>query len=373
MLYPLKFHPHLRFYPFGGYKIGRVFAKEDIPTDRTVAESWEISASPGAESVVKNGILAGLTLQEVLDKFGPDLVGESVWSRYGNYFPILIKFLDAARDLPPQVHPDDEYAARVGLPYRGKTEAWYILQADAGAQVWCGSKPGLTREEFQTMIRRGDTFAPMKRLATRAGETYFVPAGRLHALGSGNFIVEVQQNSDAVFAWDWLDWPVDARQRQKDIEHSLEVAVIEQGDPEKIAPVVIARNRNLQEYLVACRYFILEKLVIRETWEESGDTARFVALIPISGAGVLIYGDEGYGETIRAGESLLLPAKIGVWSIKPEGELQLIRATVPKLLRQDLIEPLRLRGIDGAAISALGGYGRSNDLEGFIKTWGSEV
>ncbi|MGI9861506.1 type I phosphomannose isomerase catalytic subunit [Moorella naiadis] len=366
MLYPLKFHPHLRFYPFGGYKIARMFPKEDIPADRPVAESWEISACPGAEAVIKNGPLAGLNLQEAVDKLQADLVGAGVWERYGNYFPLLIKFLDAAKDLPPQVHPDDEYAARANLPYRGKTEAWYIHQADPGAYVWCGSKPGLTREEFRNLIASGATFAPMKKLTTRPGETYFIPAGRLHAIGAGNFIVEVQQNSDAVFVWDWLDWEVDDEHRKSDIEHSLAAALIEDGEPENITPVTIQRGNNIQEYLCACHYFAMERLTIHEPWQQPGDPRRFEALVPVAGKGRLIYGPDDRAEAVQAGEALLLPAKLGPWLIEPEGKLQLIRAIVPVDLQKDLVEPLRAKGINRPAIIALGGYGKGNDLHALI-------
>lgn len=360
MLYPLKFKPHLRFYPFGGYKIAQMFNKEDIPKDRPVAESWEISACPGSEGIIKNGPLAGLNLQEAVDKLQADLVGEVIWERYGNYFPLLIKFLDAAKVLPPQVHPDDEYAAKVGLPYRGKTEAWYILQADPGAEVWCGSKPGLTLEEFRRLIEQGDTFAPMKKLKTKAGDVYFVPAGHLHAIGAGNFIVEVQQNSDAIFAWDWLDWEIDEERRKSDIEHSLAAAVIQEGDPEDIPPIKLERGKNLQEYLCACRYFTMERLVLHEPWTEIGDPRRFTALIPVAGQGQLRYKD-GI-EKVKAGESILIPAKMDSWTVEPEAELVLIRAMVPVDLREDVIQPLREAGVDDERIISLGGYVIQNDL-----------
>lgn len=362
MLYPLKFRPHLRFYPYGGYRIARMFAKEDIPTDRTVAESWEISACPGSEGIIKNGPLTGLNLQEAVDKFQADLVGEAVWQRYGNYFPLLIKFLDCAKDLPPQVHPDDEYAAQVNLPYRGKTEAWYVLAADEGASLWCGSKPGLTVEEFRTLIERGDTFAPMKKVPSKVGATYFIPGGHLHAIGAGNFIVEVQQNSDAIFAWDWLDWDFDEERRKNDIEHSLKAAVIQDGDPEDITPIALEKGKNLHEYLCACRYFTMERLKLKEPWAEGGDPRRFTALIPVAGQGQLKY--DGGAEQVKAGESLFLPAKMGAWTLEPEGEgeLILIRALVPVDLREDIIRPLRAGGISEDRIVALGSYGKQNDL-----------
>lgn len=364
MLYPLKFKPHLRFYPYGGYRIARKFAREDIPTDRTVAESWEISAYPGSEGIIKNGSLAGLNLQEAIEKLQADLVGEVIWQQYGNYFPLLIKYLDCARDLPPQVHPNDGYAAQINLPYRGKTEAWYILEADAGASLWCGNKPGLTVKEFQSLIEQGDTFTPMKMVPSKVGSTYFIPAGHLHAIGSGNFIVEVQQNSDAIFCWDWLDWEVEAERRRSDIEHSLQAAVLQDGDPEDITPIILINGQNRHTYLCACRYFTMERMDLEEPWEEDGDARRFTALIPVAGQGRLIYNDGM--EQVKAGESLLLPAKMGGWRLEPQGELVLIRALVPVDLREDIIQPLQAAGISDERIVSLGGYGIQNDLRGFF-------
>ncbi|KLU60679.1 mannose-6-phosphate isomerase ManA [Peptococcaceae bacterium CEB3] len=363
MLYPLKFHPHLRFYPYGGYNIAKKFAKEDIPRDRTVAESWEISACPDAEGVIKNGALAGLNLQQALEKLGASLVGDAVWDLYGNYFPLLIKFLDCAKDLPPQVHPTDEYAAQAGLPFRGKTEAWYILDAAAGAGLWCGSRPGLTIEKFREDVARKETFAPMKRVPSKIGATYFIPGGHLHAIGAGNFIVEVQQNSDAIFAWDWLDWEFGEERRRSDIEESFKAAILQEGDPEDITPIPVEKGENLQEYLCACHYFTMERLRLRERWQEAGDTRRFTVLIPLSGEGVLHY-DSG-SEPVKAGESVLIPAKMGSWRLEPENELVLIRALVPMDLKEEIILPLRAAGVSDERILALGGYGIQNDLRKF--------
>lgn len=364
MLYPLKFRPHLRFYPYGGYNIARLFAKDDIPTDRTVAESWEISACTNSEGIIKNGSLAGLNLQEALNELQASLVGDDVWELYGNYFPLLIKFLDCAKDLPPQVHPNDDYAIRTGIPFRGKTEAWYVLAAEEEADLWCGSKPGLTLEEFRNYIEIKDTFAPMKKVKSKVGATYFIPGGHLHAIGAGNFIVEVQQNSDAIFAWDWLDWEFDQERRKSDIEHSVTAAIIQEGGPEDITPINLKQGENLQEYLCACRYFTMERLSLTEPWSEPGDHRRFTVLIPLSGKGVLHY-DSG-SEEIKAGESILIPAKMGAWIIEPEKELVLIRALVPIDLKAEIVLPLRAAGINDESIVTLGGYGKQNDLRGLV-------
>ncbi|KLU59773.1 putative mannose-6-phosphate isomerase GmuF [Peptococcaceae bacterium CEB3] len=364
MLYPLKFHPHLRFYPYGGYQISKMFGKEDIPSDLPVAESWEISACRDSEGVIKNGTLAGLNLQQAIDRLRADLVGETVWEKYGNYFPLLIKFLDCAKDLPPQVHPDDEYAVRTSQPFPGKTEAWYVVEAREGASLWCGNKPGLTTAEFSDLIAAKDTFAPMKQLPSHAGQTYLIHGGHLHALGAGNFIVEVQQNSDITFAWDWLDWDFDEARRHADIEHSLRAAVLEEGGPEDILPVTLTQGNNLQEYLCACSYFIMERLMIKDIWSEPGDKRRFTALIPLKGRGKLHF--SAGCESVSAGESLLIPASMGAWRLEAEQEMVLIRALVPIDLHEEIIVPLRAAGFSDEQIGALGSYVRQNNIRSLL-------
>jgi mannose-6-phosphate isomerase len=203
MLYPLKFQPYLKYYPYGGRRFAEVLHKEGVPPDRDVAESWEIADHGQEQSVVSNGPLAGQTLRELMERFQAELVGEEVYSRYGDYFPLLLKFLDCDKRLPAHMHPNDEQAKRIGLKDPGKTEAWYIVRADPGAFAYCGALPGLTPEKFRSAIQRCDTYdGVMKKTPTTSGETYFVPAGRLHGLDAGSLAFEIQQNSDAGFGWD---------------------------------------------------------------------------------------------------------------------------------------------------------------------------
>src|SRR5262245_51788443 len=152
MLYPLKFKPYLKFYPYGGRRFVEVLGKDDVPPGRDVAETWEVSDHGQEQSEVVNGPLAGRTLRQLMESYKGELVGADIYATYGDYFPLLIKFLDCERRLPAHMHPNDQHAARLGLKDKGKTEAWYIVKADPGADAWCGSLPGLTPEKFRAAI-----------------------------------------------------------------------------------------------------------------------------------------------------------------------------------------------------------------------------
>ena len=147
-MYPLKFKPYLKFYPYGGRRLAQVLEKNGVPRDRDVAESWEVADHGEEQSIVSNGPLAGRTLRSLMQEFGPQLVGKEVFDRYGDYFPLLLKFLDCDKRLPAHLHPSDEQAREAGLNDTGKAEAWYIVRADAGAMAFSGAKMGLTPADF---------------------------------------------------------------------------------------------------------------------------------------------------------------------------------------------------------------------------------
>ena len=147
MLYPLKFAPALKFYPYGGRRFVEVL-ELDLPRDRDIAESWEIADRGADQSTVVNGPLAGQTVRDLMNNYGAELVGGEVHARYGEYFPLLIKFLDCDKRLPAHMHPSDTTALALGMKDCGKSEAWYMVRSDAGAFAYCGAKPGLTPEKF---------------------------------------------------------------------------------------------------------------------------------------------------------------------------------------------------------------------------------
>lgn len=367
-MYPLKFKPYLKFYPYGGRRFVEVLEKTGVPHDRDVAETWEISDHGEEQSIVVNGPLAGKTLRELMQQFGPELVGEEVFSQYGDYFPLLLKFLDCDKRLPAHMHPNDDHAVRLGLPDKGKAEAWYIVRADSGAQAYCGALPDLTPQSFADAIARGDNYdGVMKKTATTTGETYFVPSGRLHGLDGGNLAFEIQQNSDSGFGWDWAGFveggvisPEDAAAHPA---LAIECAYYEDGAQEQTKYVTLAENGAERTFCAVCRYFVLERFRVSSPMTFHDEAARFNTFTLINGAANF----ESENETVpaRRGDSLLLPAfastRIVPDTFSGGGEVELLRCYVPQLGR-DVVDFLRARGVSDEEIAWLGSYGSGNDL-----------
>ncbi len=367
MLYPLKFQPALKFYPYGGRRFVEVL-ELDLPRDRDIAELWAVADRGDDQSTVVNGPLAGQTLREVMDAQPAELVGGEVHARYGDYFPLLIKFLDCDKRLPAHMHPSDETARALGMKDSGKSEAWYMVRSDAGAFAYCGAKPGLTGQKFADAIAEGDTYDPvMKKIPTRTDDCYFVPPGRLHALDSGNLAFEVQQNSDAGFGWDWAGFVeagvVGASEAERHKSLAVEHALYEDGTQEQTRQVVLEDGGNERTFCCACRYFVLERLQIRGKTDFHDPQNRFNTFTLINGAANIT----GNGEKVFAkrGESLIIPAGVDVEispnSLTNAGEVEILRCYVPDLQR-DVVDFLRASNVSDKEIAWLGSYGVGNDL-----------
>lgn len=163
-----------------------------------IGESWELTGVPGQESVVSNGEYAGRDIKSLLGEFGAQVVGLNTYNKYGDMFPIMVKFIDAAKDLSIQVHPDDDFAKRrhQGM---GKTELWYIVSAEDNAILYSGFSHKTDENTFRSHIEHSDVVAQLNRFSPRHGDIFYLPAGRVHSIGAGNFIVEIQQSSDITY------------------------------------------------------------------------------------------------------------------------------------------------------------------------------
>ena len=193
---PIKFNPVLKQTLWGGDKI-IPFKRLDCSMEQ-VGESWEISGVEGSETTVSDGPYKGMTLTEIVREMKGKLVGEDNYRRFGNTFPLLVKFLDARRDLSIQVHPDDDYAVAHGMK-NGKTEMWYMLKSEPGASLLSGLKYRITPEEYTAMIADGTICNVIDRYEVSEGDCFFIPAGRIHSTGAGCFWTEIQQTSDATY------------------------------------------------------------------------------------------------------------------------------------------------------------------------------
>src|SRR2546427_778804 len=217
MLYPLTFHPLLKERVWGGRKLAEIYHKP-LPPGVPIGESWEISDRPGDVSVIANGPLAGKDLHWLIEQHAQELLG-SAGLQHGR-FPLLIKILDAEEKLSLQVHPPPEQAHELGG--EPKTEMWYIADAAPGAELFVGLKRGVTREQFEQKIRDGSVEACVHRLNVHAGDAMFLPSGRLHAIGAGLVIFEIQQNSDTTYrVFDWNRLGLDGKPRALHVEESL--------------------------------------------------------------------------------------------------------------------------------------------------------
>ena len=218
MLYPLTFHPIFKERVWGGRNLERLYQK-NLPPGAPIGESWEISDRPGDVSVVANGPLAGKTLRWLMENRVTEILGTAKPAT-GNRFPLLCKILDARDKLSLQVHPPANKAAALGG--EPKTEMWFIADAAPGAELFVGLKRGVTRPEFEKKIRTGEVAHCFHRIPVRTGDAMFLPSGRVHAIGAGLVIFEIQQNSDTTYrVFDWNRVGLDGKPRELHIAQSL--------------------------------------------------------------------------------------------------------------------------------------------------------
>ncbi|HLX95381.1 MAG TPA: type I phosphomannose isomerase catalytic subunit [Verrucomicrobiae bacterium] len=225
MLYPFTFQPIFKERVWGGREIERLYGKP-LPPNAPIGESWEISDRPGDASVIANGPLAGKNLRWLMDNYATEILGGAK-SATGNRFPLLCKILDAREKLSLQVHPPANQAAKLGG--EPKTEMWFIADAMPGAELYAGLKRGVARVQFEKKIRDGSVAECFHRLPVKAGDSMFLPSGRVHAIGAGLVIFEIQQNSDTTYrVFDWNRVGLDGKPRELHVAESL--ASIDFGD-----------------------------------------------------------------------------------------------------------------------------------------------
>ena len=218
-MYPLKFEPLLKSVVWGGDKIMPYKGIES--TVKNVGESWELSAVSGNESIVANGEFAGRNIVELIKEYKADLLGEKVYAESGETFPILVKFIDACDDLSIQVHPDDGLAAVRHNGSKGKTEMWYVVKADEGAHLMSGMSQKITPEEYVRRIEENTITDVLCDYKVKAGDVFFLPAGRVHSIGRGCFIAEIQQTSDITYRiYDFGRLGLDGKPRELHVEQS---------------------------------------------------------------------------------------------------------------------------------------------------------
>lgn len=259
-LYPFTFQSRFKDRVWGGRHLERLYGKP-LPAGQPIGESWEISDRPGDVSVITNGPLAGKDLHWLVQTFGKELLGDA--RLQGDRFPLLIKLLDAREKLSLQVHPPANKAAALGG--EPKTEMWFIADAEPGAELYVGLKRGVTRAEFERRIQDGSVAECFHRVPVKAGDTMFLPSGRVHAIGAGLVIFEIQQNSDTTYrVFDWNRVGLDGKPRDLHIQQSL--ASIDFSDFEP----ALVQAQPIQVAGVTTRQLVTNELFAVDLVETSG-------------------------------------------------------------------------------------------------------
>lgn len=315
-MYPLKFEPILKQTLWGGDKI--IPFKHLNETLPNVGESWEVSAVEGSESVVANGTDKGYTLPEMVRKYKEELVGEANYVRFGNKFPLLIKFIDAKLDLSIQVHPGDELAKKRHNSF-GKNEMWYVIAADKGAKLISGFAEEITPKEYKDRVHNGTFAEVLQTCAIEPGDVFYVPAGRVHGIGAGAFVAEIQQTSDITYRiFDYNRKDKDGKSRELHTSQAMDA--INFSDVQDDFRTEYERVQNEPVEMVASPYFTTSVYdMTEEITCDYSELDSFVIFICVEGSCRLT--DDNQNEiTLRAGETVLLPAAVQEVTIVPEGQ-----------------------------------------------------
>lgn len=316
-----KFKPLLVQTIWGGEKIVP-FKKLDSALTN-VGESWEISGVKNSETVVDGGEYDGVALNALVEKLGAKLVGADNYKRFGNEFPLLIKFIDARDDLSIQVHPTDEIAVRQGRQ-RGKTEMWYLMGSDEDAKLYSGLKMKLTPEEYTAMVENDTICDALAQYNVKEDDVFFLPAGRIHAIGTGCFLAEIQQTSD-------VTWRIyDFHRKQKDGSyrelHTKQASEAIDYTVESDYRTDYRPQKNQGVNLVNCQYFNTAVYDLDEPMTiDYSELDSFVILIGLKGEGT-VTDAEGNTTSLKAGETILIPASNP--TIKVEGTVKFLETYV---------------------------------------------
>ncbi len=310
-LYPLKFQPILKDKIWGGKKLKSILNKDsDLPN---IGESWEISDVEDDTSVVINGELKGKSLKELLELYKSDLIGKMNYKTFGNKFPLLIKLIDAKEDLSIQLHPNNELAAKRHNSF-GKTEMWYVMQADEGSKLIVGLNQNLSPESYLNHLKDKTLTNILNFDKVNEGDTYFIEAGRVHAIGAGVMLAEIQQTSDITYrVYDWDR--VDDRGNSRDLHNDLAIDAIDFNMKDNFR-VSYSNSENVSNEMISCQYFTANFIPIKGIIQKQNDKDSFIIYMCMEGE--VEISNHLFSEKIKKGETILLPAAIKSYQITAE-------------------------------------------------------
>ncbi|MEK6793420.1 MAG: type I phosphomannose isomerase catalytic subunit [Spirochaetota bacterium] len=327
MFYPFKFKPILKEKIWGGNALAGDYGKAFDPSMK-IGESWEVSTVPEDESMVSNGQLAGESLEDLIVEYKELIVGERVFKEHKYEFPLLIKFLDATEKLSVQVHPANKYARAHGQRF-GKTEMWFILSAAEHAKLIVGLKPGTTKDELVQALGDKTITTVLNYLPVKAGDVIYLPAGRVHAILEGIVLAEIQQTSDLTYRlYDWDRVDDAGHLRELHIPESLENINFNDTEPVMLAKTFSAQTGFETASVIANDYFSVEEIHnsgVRSKYEAiTAMKESFEILMAVGGEGNILH-PKGM-EPFAKGETLLLPAALGEYTVKGRIDFLRIRA-----------------------------------------------
>jgi mannose-6-phosphate isomerase len=323
MLYPLKFRPIFKDKIWGGTRLSTLYNKDFTPLPNC-GESWELSGVEGNFSVVINGYLAGNNISELIEIYMGELVGERVFDKYGDEFPLLVKLLDTKSYLSIQVHPDDSYAMEHHQSF-GKTEMWIVLDAQPGAEIIVGFNQDVTKESYIEHLESGRLKEILNVEKAAAGDVFFIPAGRIHAIGSGITLLEIQQTSDVTYrVYDWDRPDENGNMRELHTERALDVLDFKKYDSYK-TPYSLKENDECE--LVKSPFFTSRIIELTSEKEMNYDFLDSFVLYSCIEGNCMVNYPEGV-EVLQAGNIMLIPAEIKNITLVPQGKCKIVETYI---------------------------------------------
>ncbi len=312
-LYPLVFEPILKDRIWGGTKLQAVLGKK-VPT-QTTGESWELSAVDDAISIVKEGVYKGMQITALLEKYPEEILGSKVHQQFGSTFPLLFKFLDAKEDLSIQVHPNDELAKKRHNSF-GKTEMWYIMQADKDATIIAGFKEKSSPQEYLEHLKSKSLIKILNEVKVKKGDVHFLETGTVHAIRGGILIAEIQQTSDITYrVYDWDRKDAEGKSRELHIDEALDAINYNKTATQK----QYSKEVNQHNTVVNCPYFTTNYIPLDGTVKVDKDGSSFTVYICTEGNFSIKIEDKDY--TFKMGDTVLMPAVISDFALTGKATL----------------------------------------------------
>jgi mannose-6-phosphate isomerase len=312
ILHPLKFTPILKDKIWGGQKLNQFFNKESDSSQ--LGESWEISTVPGDISVVSKGDLKGESLQSLIDRYTKDILGVKNYNRFGNEFPLLIKFIDAKEDLSIQLHPDDRLAKERHNSF-GKTEMWYVMQADKDSNLIVGFNQKVDEEIYLKHLKDKTLTKILNFDKVKEGDTYFIEAGRVHAIGAGVLLAEIQQTSDVTYrVYDWDRKDKDGNERELHNDIAIDAFKFDMEDDYRVS---YSTQKNISNKMVSCPFFTTNYVELDTDLLKNNTYDSFIIYVCVDGEVELKTSKTV--DTISKGETILIPASIKEFQLKTKG------------------------------------------------------